>query len=415
MNQEQTDINPAALDLVVWGATGFTGRLVAEYLLAQYGVDKTLRWAIAGRNQSKLDALKTQLGKSAGELMTITADSHDPESLRALVSQARVIITTVGPYAKYGSELVAACVEHGTHYCDLAGEPQWIRKMIDQHGQAASESGARIVHACGFDSVPSDIGVFYLQREAQRLFGSPCSRVKMLVKAMKGSASGGTVASMMNAIEEARADREVARVLVHPYSLCPADARKGPDKRDQSGVVKDQDFDVWTAPFVMAGINTKIVRRSNALMNAAYGPEFSYQEAMSTGRGASGYLKAMQVTVGLGAMMLAGSVSVLRAGMQKLFLPKPGEGPDQNERENGFYKYSMLGKTDSGQSMVVNIRGDRDPGYGSTSKILGECGVCLALDELRVEGGFWTPASAMGDALLERLPANAGLTFTIDQ
>lgn len=409
MNQTQAD-----LDLIVWGATGFTGRLVVEYLLERYGVGKTVRWAIAGRSQAKLDALKTEMGKPASGLLVITADSHDPDTLRALVRRTRVIITTVGPYAKYGSELVAACVENGTHYCDLAGEPQWIRKMIDQHEEGASKSGARIVHACGFDSIPSDIGVYYLQQEAQRKFGEPCSRVKMRVRAMKGSASGGTIASMMNAIEEARADREVARILVNPYSLCPPGARKGPDKRDQSGPVMDKDLDVWTAPFVMAGVNTKVVRRSNALMNAAYGPEFSYQEAMSTGAGTSGYLKAMQITLGLGGLMLAGSVGVLRAGMQKLFLPKPGEGPSKDEREKGFYNIVMLGKTSSGKTIRVKVRGDRDPGYGSTSKILGECGVCLALDELPVEGGFWTPASAMGDALLKRLPASAGLTFTVE-
>ena len=409
MNQTQAD-----LDVIVWGATGFTGRLVVKYLLERYGVDKTLRWAIAGRSQARLDALKTEMGKPACDLSVITADSHDPDTLRTLVSQTRVIITTVGPYARYGSELVAACVENGTHYCDLAGETQWMRKMIDLHEAAANKSGARIVHACGFDSVPSDIGVYYLQQEAQRRFGEPCSHVKMRVMAIKGGVSGGTIASMMNAIEEARADREVARILVDPYSLCPPNARKGPDKRDQTGPVMDNDLDVWTAPFVMAGINTRIVRRSNALMNAAYGPEFSYQEAMSTGPGTGGYLKAMTITVGLGGLVLAGSVGILRAGMQKLFLPKPGEGPSRDQREKGFYNIIMLGKAHSGKTITVKVRGDRDPGYGSTSKILGECGVCLALDELPVEGGFWTPASAMGDALLKRLPASAGLTFTVE-
>jgi short subunit dehydrogenase-like uncharacterized protein len=269
------------------------------------------------------------------------------------------------------------------------------------------------VHACGFDSVPSDIGVYFLQQQANLQFGQPCSRVTMRVRAMKGSASGGTIDSMMNAIEEAKADREVARILVNPYSLCPPGANKGPDKRDQHGPVKDEDHGVWTAPFVMAGINTKIVRRSNALMNTAYGPGFSYQEAMWTGAGIGGYIKAMQITLGLGAVMLAGSVDVLRAGMQKMFLPKPGEGPGREQREKGFYNFIMLGKTDAGKTITVKVLGDRDPGYGSTSKILGECGVCLALDELPVAGGFWTPASCMGDALLKRLPEHAGLTFTL--
>ena len=399
--------------LIVWGATGFTGKLVVEYLLARYGVNQDLCWAVAGRSSSKLEALKVELGDAAGELPVLTADSHDRPSLDALVSQARAVISTVGPYAVYGSELVAACVEEGTHYCDLAGEVQWMRKMIDQHEPAARKSGARIVHACGFDSIPSDIGVYYLQREAMRRFGKPCSSVKMRVRAIKGGASGGTVASMMNAMQEGQADRGVARILVHPYSLNPEDARSGPDQRDQTGPVHDKDLDAWTAPFVMAAINTKVVRRSNAMMQFAYGRDFSYQEAMFTGPGIAGYLKAMQLTLGLGGVILAGSVSVLRSAMANYLLPKPGEGPGKKKREEGFYKLIFLGETDQGQSITVEVRGDRDPGYGSTSKIIGEAGVCLALDELPVEGGFWTPASAMGDALLQRLPASAGLTFSV--
>ncbi|MBT8072607.1 MAG: saccharopine dehydrogenase [Xanthomonadales bacterium] len=409
MNQSQADF-----DVIVWGATGFTGRLVAEYLLERYGVGRTLRWAIAGRSQAKLNSLLAEWGQAATDLSILVADAHDPDSLQALVGRTRVMITTVGPYAKYGSELVAACAASGTHYCDLAGEPQWMRKMIDLHGDEAKASGARIVHACGFDSVPFDMAVYCLQQESQRKYGEPCSQVKMRVRAMKGGASGGTVASMMNAIEEARADRDIARILVDPYSLCPPDARQGPDKRDQSGPLMDEDLNVWTAPFIMAGVNTKIVRRSNALMNEAYGPDFSYQEAMATGAGVKGYLKAMQITVALGGLMLAGSIGVLRAGMQKLFLPKPGEGPGPEAREKGFYNFVTMGKTGSGQAIRVKVRGDRDPGYGSTAKILGECGVCLATDELPVAGGFWTPASAMGDALLQRLPASAGLTFSVE-
>lgn len=409
MNHPHTDF-----DLVVWGATGFTGRLVVEYLLAQYGVNHGLLWAIAGRDRSKLDSLKIELGEDAENLSLLTADSHDPDSLRSLVGRTRVIITTVGPYAKYGSELVAACVESGTHYCDLAGEVQWMRKMIDRHEAAAKKSGARIVHACGFDSIPSDIGVYFLQTESLRRFGQACNRVKMCVRAMKGGASGGTIASMMNAIDQARADREVARVLVHPYSLCPPEARSGPDRADQKGPVLDKDFGVWTAPFVMAGVNTKVVRRSNALMQAKYGKDFSYQESMWTGAGASGYLKALKITAGLGALVFAGSIVILRKAMLKSFLPEPGEGPDKHERENGYYNLIMRGALDSDKGITVRVRGDRDPGYGSTSKILGECGVCLALDELPVKGGFWTPASAMGDLLLKRLPANAGLTFMVE-
>jgi len=399
--------------LIVWGATGFTGKLVVEYLLARYGVNRDLCWAIAGRSSSKLEALKAELGDTASELPLLTADSHDRPSLDTLVSQTRAIISTVGPYAVYGSELVAACVEHGTHYCDLAGEVQWMRKMIDQHEPADGNSGARIVHACGFDSIPSDIGVYFLQQEAIRRFAKPCSSVKMRVRVMKGGASGGTVASMLNAMQEGQADRGVARILVHPYSLNPEDARSGPDQRDQTGPVLDKDLNAWTAPFIMAGVNTKVVRRSNAMMQFVYGRDFSYQEAMLTGAGVAGYLKAMQITLGLGGVMLAGSVSVLRSAMANYLLPKPGEGPDKNKREAGFYKLIFLGETDHEQSITVEVRGDRDPGYGSTSKIIGEAGVCLALDDLPVEGGFWTPASAMGDALLKRLPVSAGLSFSV--
>ena len=400
-------------DIIVWGATGFTGRLVVEYLLETYGVDKTLRWAIAGRNQAKLEALKAEFGTTAGELAILTADSHKIDSLTELVNRTKVIISTVGPYALHGSALVATCAETGTHYCDLAGEPQWIRKMIDQHEETARQSGARIVPSCGFDSIPSDLGVFYLQNEAQKQFGTHCRRVKMRVKAMRGGASGGTIASMMNAIEEARADKKVARILVDPYSLCPKDYPRGPDKRDQGGPVADKDLEGWTAPFIMAGINTKVVRRTNALLGKPWGEEFSYQEAMWTGSGITGYLKALQITMALGGVFLAGSISILRNAMRKLFLPAPGEGPNEKERHNGFYKFIIHGKTDSNQVIKVSVLGDRDPGYGSTSKILGEAGVCLALDELQVEGGFWTPASAMGEALLKRLPANAGLTFRV--
>ncbi len=399
-------------DVIVWGATGFTGKLVAEYLLSRYEVGEKVRWAIAGRSSEKLASLKIKLGSSAQSLPMLTADSHDPQSLQELALKTKVIISTVGPYAQYGSELVAACVENGTHYCDLAGEVQWMRKMIDRHEDAAKTSGARIVHACGFDSIPSDIGVYYLQQESMRRFGKPCDEVRMRVKAMKGGASGGTIASMMNAMEEGQADREVARILVDPYSLCPKDKRNGRDQRDQTKPLLDTDLNAWTAPFVMAGINTKVVRRSNVLMDFRYGKDFSYQEAMLTGPGMGGRLKAIQVTIGLAGIMIAGSIDKLRSFLQQRFLPKPGEGPSREERARGFYNLIMVGKIEGKHVLTVKLRGDRDPGYGSTSKIIGESGVCLALDELPVAGGFWTPAAAMGDALLKRLPTNAGLTFT---
>ena len=398
-------------DVVVWGATGFTGRLVAEYLAEHYGADSDLRWAIAGRNPDKLAALAATLGV---DIDCLTADSHDPASLEKLVTATRVVATTVGPYAKYGSELVAACAAHGTHYCDLAGEVPWMRAMIDAHSEAAAASGARIVHCCGFDSIPSDMGVYFAQREAVKRDGEPFAEIALLVRAMRGAASGGTVASLLGVVESATKDRATARVVVHPYSLNPDGEQSGPDGRDQTGLAYNDATGAWTAPFVMAQINTKIVRRSNALQDYAYGRDFRYSEATMTGKGPLGLAKAGMTSVGLGGFLVAASVGPLRSLMNKTFLPQPGDGPDAAAREAGFFNLLLIGKTASGDITRSRVTGDRDPGYGSTSKMLAESAVCLASDELTVTGGFWTPASAMGDALLERLQSNAGLTFEFD-
>ncbi len=400
-------------DVVVWGATGFTGALVAEYLLSQYGVGGDVSWAIAGRNERKLDELRESLGDSATSLPGILADSFDDDALASMASRTRVVITTVGPYAKYGSPLVSACVAHGTHYCDLAGEAQWIREMIDEHHSAAVDSGSRIVNCCGFDSVPMDIGVWFLQQEAMRRHGSYCRSIVMLVKAAKGGPSGGTIASMLNIIKEARADREVAKVLVNPYALNPPDERSGPDERDQQNVRFDEVAGVWTAPFVMAGINTKVVRRSHALSEFPYGRDFRYREAVMTGRGASGWTKAVTMTAGLGGFVTAASFGATRRLLERFVLPEPGEGPNREQRESGFYDLRQFGELPDGTVMKSRIKGDRDPGYGSTSKMLAEAGVCLAKDPLESPGGVLTPAAAMGGALLARLQANAGLSFDI--
>ncbi len=400
-------------DVIVWGATGFTGALVAEYLLSQYGVDGSLRWAIAGRSASKLATLRQQLGPKAESLPSIIADSFDEQKLAELAASTRVVISTVGPYAKYGSPLVAACVEQGTHYCDLAGEAQWIRQMIDQHHDAAAAKGARIVHCCGFDSVPMDIGVWFLQQEAERRHGAYCTSIAMLVKAVRGGPSGGTIASALNMIKEARADRETARILTDPYGLNPPGEREGPDGRDQSNARFDVASGVWTAPFVMAAINTKIVRRSHALLGYPYGKEFRYREAVMTGKGASGWFKANSMTAGLGGFLFAAGFDFSRGLLERFVLPEPGEGPDREQRENGFYDLRQFGKLPDGSIIRSRIKGDRDPGYGSTSKMLAESAVCLAMDELSSDGGVLTPAVAMGEPLLRRLQENAGLSFEI--
>lgn len=399
--------------MIVQGASGFTGELVAEYLLRQYGIGNDLKWAIAGRSQSKLEQVRERLGTTASELQLFVADSHDPEALAAMVARTRVVLTTVGPYALHGSELVAACVKAGTHYCDLAGEAQWVRKMIDTHHERAGQTGAKIVNCCGFDSVPMDIGVWALQEATKDKFGSYCSSISMFVKATKGAASGGTLASMMNLIKESRADRNVAKILVQPYSLNPEGERDGPDGREQASVIYNKDAQSWTAPFVMAGINTKVVRRSHALAGYPYGKQFRYHEAVMTGRGLTGWLKGQSVAVGLGALVLFASFSGTRNLLQKFVLAKPGEGPDRELQQAGFFNLLHIGKLPDGQVVRGKVTGDQDPGYGSTSKMLGECAVCLAKDELADGGGVLMPAAAMGGSLLRRLRKNAGLTFEL--
>jgi len=401
-------------DVVVFGASGFTGHLVMEYMWEQYPASSGLRWAVAGRNREKLESVIAGIGIPADALPILVADSHDPESLSEIAADTRVVLTTVGPYAKYGSALVEACVRNGTDYCDLAGEVQWMRKMIDRHQSDAETSGARIVHSCGFDSIPSDIGVYFLQQKSRELHDAPCQKISLLVKAISGGASGGTIASGLNALEEAKRDRSVARIMADPYSLNPEGLREGPDGRDQAGIGFNDELGVWTMPFVMGMINMRIVRRSNALLDFSYGKDFRYDEATITGSGPGGWIKSTLGTAALGGFMLASSFELTRKHVVTRFLPKPGEGPDKQARENGFFNLILVGTTPAGDRVQVRVKGDRDPGYGSTSKMLSESAVCLARDHVDVRGGFWTPASAMGNPLLKRLQANAGLSFELE-
>ena len=400
-------------DLIVWGATGFTGRLVTEYLLERQPPGGTLRWAAGGRNRAKLKALLAALGTSEKSIPIVIADGTDAAAMQQLVSRTRVVLSTVGPYARYGTPLVAACAAGGTHYCDLCGEPQWMRSMIDAYQSAAAASGARIVHSCGFDSIPSDFGVWFLQREAMARFGAPCRQIRLLIKATRGGVSGGTVASLSESMDAARADRRVARILVDPYALNPPGERDGPDRRDQTGVVRDDVADTWTAPFVMAVINTKVVRRSNALLGYPWGRDFRYSEAVMTGSGPVGWSKAMAISSGLAAFMLANSFRPTRSLFVRPLLPKPGEGPSEQTRQRGFFSLVLYGTLPDGTVLEAKVRGDRDPGYGSTSKMLAESATCLALDGVSTGGGFWTPTSAMGEALFRRLVDYAGLSFEL--
>jgi short subunit dehydrogenase-like uncharacterized protein len=285
--------------------------------------------------------------------------------------------------------------------------------MIDQHHERATQTGARIVHCCGFDSVPMDIGVWFLQEEAKQRFGRYCQSITMLVKATKGGASGGTVASLLNLIEESRKDRAVARILVNPYSLNPEGEREGPDQRDQKSLIYNADAKSWTAPFVMAAINTRVVRRSHALLDYPYGKDFRYQEAVMTGDGPAGWAKGAAMTVALGSLVVGASYSASRKLLQKFVLPEPGEGPNEEMQQKGFFNLMQIGVLPDGKRLKSRITGDQDPGYGSTSKMLSECAVCQAKDRIQVGGGVWTPASSMARPLLARLQENAGLRFEI--
>lgn len=400
--------------LVVYGATSFVGQLLTRYLVQTYGVNQQLKWAIAGRSASKLNELKQNLGSGASQLATIIADAQDESALKTMCQQTKVVVSTVGPYALYGSSLVKVCATLGTDYCDLTGEPQWIARMIEQYESAAQASGARIVHCCGFDSIPSDLGTFYLQQQAQQRLGQTCSQVKFRVKAIRGGFSGGTVASMMELFSEISKNPSLRKVMANPYALCPPSNQQKPKQPNLQFAQYDKDAEAWSAPFVMAGMNTKVVHRSNALSNYAYGTQFVYDETMLTGKGLIAGAVAVGASVGLAGFVAAAVIPPTRRILQKI-VPQAGEGPTPKQQEQGFYDIRLIGLTDNGQRLTAKVTGDRDPGYGSTAKMLGEAAVCLATDISKNDktGGFWTPSTALGQRLIDRLQAKAGLTFSI--
>src|SRR5690554_35613 len=408
-----TNSKQADYDLVVFGATSFVGQILTRYLVENYGASGKVKWAIAGRSEGKLNALKAELGAQAADLPVLVADAADDAALAGMCRQTRVVISTVGPYALYGEPLIKACVDTGTDYCDLTGEVQWIRRMVEGYEAKAKKTGARIVHCCGFDSIPSDMCVWFLQQQAEQAFGKPCQDVRMRVKVAKGGLSGGTVASMINVAKEAGADPKLRKELANPFSICPPEHRSKTRQPSLKSAEFDKHFDVWLAPFVMGAINTRVVHRSNALQNARYGKEFTYDEAIMTGKGTKGRLTAYGMVAALGAFFTASAIKPTRWLVEKL-VPQPGEGPSPEDQEKGFYDLRFVGRTQDGKTMITKVTGDRDPGYGSTGKMLGEAGMCLAFDiKDDVAGGFWTPSSALGGKLLERLTSNAGLTFEV--
>jgi short subunit dehydrogenase-like uncharacterized protein len=392
-------MNPAAdFDIIVYGASGFTGRLVAEYLAKQYGVGGKLRWAMAGRSLDKLAAVRDEIGAPA-ETPLVVADAEQPASLQAMVLRTKAVLTTVGPYQLYGSALVAACAGAGTDYLDLCGEPAWMRQMIDAHEATARKTGARIVFSCGFDSIPFELGVWFLQDAAKAQLDEPVPRVKGRVRGMKGGFSGGTAASLKATMAAAARDPSLVTLLKNPFSLVPG--FEGPAQPSGNKPMLDEDLGSWAAPFVMAAINTRNVHRSNALLGQAYGADFVYDEMMLTGPGEQGEQIAKAIAASGGGLGGEGG-------------PKPGEGPSKEERETGFYDVLFLGIVADGRQIRASVKGDKDPGYGSTSKMISESAVCLVTEAADVPGGIWTPGAAMQRKLIDRLEAHAGLKFTLE-
>ena len=400
--------NKRDFDLIIWGATGFTGNLVCDYISKNYN-ERELRWAIAGRNEKKI--LKLQQKLKIDDSRTIIADSSDKDSLVKMVKKSRVVCTTVGPYAKYGTNLVEACIEGETNYCDITGETQWIRRIIDRFHTKAKEKNIKIINSCGFDSIPSDMGVFYSQKIILEKTGKYASTINMRVAGAKGGISGGTYNSLSNVLEEALIDKEVRKTLTNPYGLNPIDKQFGPDKSDLRKVIFDTVSNSWIAPFVMAGINTKIVRRSHALMDFMYGKNFAYDEATLTGKGIAGQIRGYMSLIPI-FLATRKKGSIIKK-IVDFILPKSGEGPSKKTRINGYYNLRFYLTADK-MTYVSKVLGDMDPGYGSTSKMLAESAICLALDKIPETYGILTPSVALGDSLLKRLEENAGLTFIFD-
>ena len=402
-------------DIIIWGATGFTGKLVAEYITERYGANGRVRWAIAGRNLQKLEQVRANLAKidaAAADLPLLLADSLDKESLHNLVKQTEVICSTVGPYISYGTPLVEVCAEQGKAYCDLTGEVPWVRTTIDAYHERAQQTGARIVHCCGFDSIPSDLGCFLVQTEMQARYGEPASEVTFLLGKSKGGASGGTIASMLVMAEQVQTDKRTARLLAEPYALVP-DHELLPPLPDQRGARWDEDFQTWTAPFFMATVNTRVVHRTNVLLGYKYGRGFRYQESIQMPANTLGRLAATGVSGGMGFFLALVAFAPTRRFLTATILPAPGDGPSKTARDNGYYQITFLGKNKQG-TVKVNVAGDKDPGYGDTARMLSEAALCLALDRdaLPPHVGILTPAAAMGMTLVNRL-RRAGMVLEV--
>jgi len=387
-------MNERKFDVVIYGATGFTGKLVVEYMLNEYGNDSGISWAMAGRSHEKLIAVRDDLGVSE-EVPLLIVDSNEKSSIADMVKQTKCVLTTVGPYQLYGDDVIGECASHGTDYVDLCGEPGWMHEMIEAHSEAAKASGARIIFSCGFDSIPFDLGVLFLQKEVIKRFGIPAANVRGRVRAMNGEFSGGTVASMTATMSSLKNKPELIAVLTNPFAL--SNGFTGPQQPADNKPIFDDKLETWVAPFFMAPINTKNIHRSNSLMDHLYGKDFCYNEMWIQGPGEEGKAAADFIS----------SINPLGDA------PKPGEGPSRESRENGNYDVLFCADVNN-ESVHVSVKGDMDPGYGSTSKMILESALCLVQDCSELGGGIYTPAPSMGVKLIDRLQAKAGLTFKIE-
>lgn len=401
------------LDVVVFGATGFVGRLVCDYLLT--AAPTGVRIGIAGRNAKRLEKLRFELGDAARDWQIIVADVDDEPALTKLAKSTRVVATTVGPYAKYGLPVVEACARNGTHYADLTGEVLFVRDCIDRFDAIAAATGARIVNSCGFDSIPSDLGVYLTFEEAAAADSGGLTETQLVVKSVRGGFSGGTVDSLRTQVDLVANNPELQRIVADPFALSPDRAAEpsvasGVDA-DRRGFRHDEELGIWTGPFVMAAYNTRIVRRSNALLDWAYGPQFRYSEVVGFGSGPAAPLLAAGMTIGLAGLQLGMRIGPVRGIIDRV-LPDPGQGPSQATRDSGHFRLEIVADTERGNSYRTVVAAEGDPGYAATSVMLGESALCLALagDELPERAGVLTPATAMGSALISRL-RGAGFTF----
>jgi len=383
-------------DFVVYGATGFTGKLVVEYLQAKYSDNNEINWAMAGRSLEKLNQVKTDLGVS-NSVKILEVNSNDQASIEKMMEMTDCVLTTVGPYQLYGNEIVKLCAETGTDYVDLCGEPGWMHEIISKYNDKAKETGARIVFSCGFDSIPFDLGVLFLQDEVKKQTGRTSNKVRARVRVMEGEFSGGTAASFGATMASLKTNPELFSILGNPFSL--SEGFQGPQQENDSKPVFDEALGVWVAPFFMAPINTKNVHRSNMLQNHAYGEDFLYNEMWVAGPGEEGEQVAKMMAT---ANPMSGDD-----------VPKPGEGPSKESREAGSYDVLFCADIE-GSVISTSVTGDMDPGYGSTSKMIAESAICLVKDSAELEGGIYTPASSMGSKLIKRLVDNAGLTFNVE-